>query len=313
MTWIFIALGGYFMNALAGIVDKFLLSEGRIGSPVLYAFFTSVASVFVIVIFPFGFVEWGPKAMSLAIVSGGLFVFGLVALYEAVRQTEVSRAAPLVGISTVGFVFITSMFFRLVSGGEIDLRGILAVLLLAAGSFLLAKEDDGRMRKGFLRSVLAAGALMAASLVLLKESYQASDFVSGFVWSRMGMFVTGISFLLLPMFRADILTHVEHVAKPTKRNVATGAFFFLNKGFGGLGAFLIAYAVSLGPITFVQALSGTQFAFLFLLVVPLSMRYPTIFRERLDQRELFRKLTAIMLLACGVALATTGGTLAGFL
>jgi hypothetical protein len=62
-------------------------------------------------------------------------------------------------------------------------------------------------------------------------------------------------------------------------------YFFLNKAFGGAGAFLIAYAVSLGPVTFVQGLNGTQFAFLFLLVVPLSLRYPHIFGERLDRAE----------------------------
>ena len=311
--WIVVALIGYFFSAVAGLFDKLLLSEGRIGSPVLYAFFTSLASVFAIVFLPFGFVLWNGSAVLVSLASGALFVSGLVALYESVKRTEVSRAAPLVGVSTVGFIFLVALTLRIGDGSTFEMRDVFALALLVFGSFLLAKDGWGKVDRTFVRSVLAAGALMAASLILLKESYQLSNFMSGFVWSRMGMFLTGLSFLLVPRFRHDIASRAEHISEPTKRNVSTSLFFFANKILGGLGAFLIAYAVSLGSVTFVQAMNGTQYAFLFLLAIPLSVRYPAIYGESMDRRDWFKKAAAIVFLACGVALAATSGRLAGFL
>lgn len=313
MTWIIVALTGYFFNALAGIFDKFLLSDGRIGSPVLYAFFTSLASIFAIVFLPFGFILWNGEAMLISLASGALFVFGLIALYEAVKRTEVSRAAPLVGIATVFFIFLVALVFQVGKGDFFALRDVFTLFLLVFGSFLLGKSSWDHIDRTFFRSVFAAGALLAASLILLKESYQLSNFMSGFVWSRMGMFATGLSFLLFPLFRNDIFARAEHMATPTRRNISTSIFFFSNKLLGGAGAFLVAYAVSLGSVTFVQALNGTQFAFLFLLAIPLSMRYPDIFGESMNRREWLSKGAAIVLLASGVALAATSGRLSGFL
>lgn len=313
MSWILIALSGYFFNALAALFDKFLLSEGRIGSPVLYAFYTSIVSLFALVLLPFGFVFAIPKVMFLGFFSGFLFLLGLVAFYEAVKRSEVSRAAPLVGVSVVGFLFLVSLLLGFSSGQLFHMTDVLALGLLIAGSFALAKHGGSRRDPKFVRFVLVAGALMAASLIVLKETYSISNFSSGFVWSRLGMFLTGMSFLLFPLFREQIFSGSERHAKPTKRNFGTAAYFFLNKAFGGAGAFLIAYAVSLGPVTFIQGLNGTQFAFLFLLVIPLSFRYPHIFGERLDRVGILEKVFGIVLLALGVFLAASSGSLKGFL
>jgi len=313
MTWILVALAGYFFNAVAALFDKFLLSDGRIGSPALYAFYTSLVSLFAIVLLPFGFVFLIPKAVFLGFFSGFLFLLGLVAFYEAVKRSEVSRAAPLVGVAVVSFLFLVSLLLGLSSGNLFHVTDVLALGLLIAGSFALAKHSGVKRDPQFVRYVLVAGALMAASLIVLKETYALSNFASGFVWSRIGMFLTGMSFLLFPFFREQLFSGAKQHTKPTKRNAGTAMFFFLNKAFGGAGAFLIAYAVSLGPVTFIQGLNGTQFAFLFLFVVPLSIRYPHIFGERLDRAGIVEKVFGILLLALGVFLAASSGSLKGFL
>lgn len=313
MSWILVALSGYLFNALAALFDKFLLSEERIGSPALYAFYTSLVSLFAVVLIPFGFVFAIPKAMFLGFFSGFLFLLGLVAFYESVKRSEVSRAAPLVGVSVVGFLFLVSLLLGISSGQLFHVTDVMVLGLLVAGSFALSKHTGSKRDPLFARYVLVAGALMAASLIVLKETYVLSNFSSGFVWSRLGMFLTGMSFLLFPLFREQIFSGGERHAKPTKRNFGTATYFFLNKAFGGAGAFLIAYAVSLGPVTFIQGLNGTQFAFLFLLVIPLSFRYPHIFGERLDRIGLVEKVFGIMLLSLGVFLAASSGNLKGFL
>lgn len=313
MTWIFIALGGYFFNALAALFDKLLLSDDRIGSPALYAFFTSLVSLFALVLLPFGFVFVIPNAIFLGFVSGFLFLLGLIAFYEAVKRSEISRVAPLIGVSIIGFLFAATVVRGFFTGCECDAVSIIALLLLAAGSFFLAKPKKGIYDPNLVRFVLLSGALMAASLVVLKETYLISNFATGFFWSRMGMFLTGMSLLVFPALRTQIFSGGDRHAKPTKRNVATATLFFMNKTFGGLGAFLIAYAVSLGPVTFVQGLNGAQFALVFLLAVPLSIRYPEIFREETDRNTIIQKTAAIILIALGIALVATSGKLSGFL
>ena len=313
MTWIFIALGGYFFNALAALFDKLLLSDNRIGSPALYAFFTSLVSLFAVVLLPFGFVFMLPDAVFLGVISGILFLLGLIAFYAAVKRSEISRVAPLVGVSVIGFLFVATIVRGVAAGYEYDAVSIIALLLLAAGSFFLAKPGKGAHDPKLVRLVLLSGALMAASLVVLKESYLLSNFATGFFWSRMGMFLTGMSLLAFPALRGQIFSGSDRHAKPTKRNAATATLFFMNKAFGGLGAFLISYAVSLGPVTFVQGLNGTQFALVFLLAIPLSIRYPEIFGEETDRNTIIQKTAAIILIALGIALIATNGQLSGFL
>lgn len=313
MTWIFIALSGYFFNALAALFDKLLLSDGRIGSPILYAFYTSIVSLFALVLLPFGFVFVLPKVVFLGFFSGFLFLLGLVAFYETVKRSEVSRAAPLVGVSVVGFLFLASLFLGVSSGQSFRLTDILSLVLLIAGSFALAKHSGAKRDPRFVWFVLVSGTLMAASLIVLKETYAVSNFQTGFVWSRLGMFLTGMSFLVFPFSRGQLFSGAKRHVEPTKRNAGTATLFFLNKAFGGAGAFLIAYAVSLGPATFVQGLNGTQFAFLFLLVVPLSFRYPHIFGERMDRAGIIEKVFGILVLSLGVFLAASSENLKGFL
>ena len=313
MTWILFALLGYFLNALASIFDKFLLSDGRIGSPLLYAFYTSIVSLFAVVLLPFGFLFEFGGVMFLGLLSGFLFLVGLVAFYEAVKRSEVSRAAPLIGVLVVGFLFLLSFPQGIGFGRSFQLTDILALGLLSAGSFALAKHGGRGRDPRFLHFVLVAGALMAASLVVLKQSYELSNFSTGFVWSRLGMFLTGLSFLFFPFFRRQIFSSSEPHAKPTKRNMGTALFFALNKVFGGAGAFLIAYAVSLGPVTFIQGMNGAQFAFLFLLIIPLSRRYPHIFHEKLDRVDMLEKIIGIFFLAIGVFLIASSGSLTYFL
>lgn len=301
------------MNALAALFDKVLLSDGRIGSPALYAFYTSLFSSFALVILPFGFVSLFPPAVFLGLFSGFLFLLGLIAFYEAVKRSEVSRAAPLIGVAIVVFVFLVSSVLSLCSGTGVDPMGVVALLLLSIGSLLLAKPSKGRRDPRFVRFVLLAGALMAASLIVLKETYLVSNFATGFVWSRMGMFFTGLGFLLVPALRDDILKRSEDHARPTKRNLATASIFVSNKIFGGLGAILISYAVALGPVTFVQGLNGTQFGFLLLLAIPLSSRFPHLFGEETGKRDIAAKVLAIAFLAVGVFIVAIGGNLKGFL
>jgi len=313
MSWILVALVGYSFLAFASVSDKFLLSEQRIGAPALYAFFTALTSLPVLTLVTFGFVLFVPSAFAAGVLSGFLFLYGLLGSYLAIKRSEVSRAAPLVGVATVGVLFLLSMSSAVLSGKVVRLTDILALGLLAGGATVLATGGRGVSGPGFVRYVVISGALFAVSLVALKESYILSNFATGFVWSKLGIVHAGFSLFLFPSFRKDILSGHDRFEKPVKRKLGTAAFFFLNQGFGGFGTLLVSYAVSLGPATFVQGMEGVRYGIVFLLAMILSARFPSIFREHISHRETVRKIFAIILLALGVWFVAAGGGLESFL
>ena len=148
---------------------------------------------------------------------------------------------------------------------------------------------------------------MGLSVLLLKEGYTHTNFQSGIVWSRLGMTLGGLLLLLIPKFREQIFAQFRGFFHRGARARSTGALFVLNKTTAGIAALLISYATFLGSVSFVQALSGMQYVFILLMMLPLSFRYPTIFGERLFFWDWFQKAMAVLIIGAGLWLATMSG------
>ena len=125
------ALLGYFFAALCSVFDKYLLSD-RIPVPAVYAFFVSLFSLIPMVLIPFGFEYSNWYATWTLLLSGVLFVYGLVALYTAVKEHEISRVAPLVGTATSLVAFL-AVFFSFSADEPVNILYIGALALLIIG------------------------------------------------------------------------------------------------------------------------------------------------------------------------------------
>ncbi len=77
-----------------------------------------------------------------------------------------------------------------------------------------------------------------------------------------------------------------------------GANELINLG-GGLSA---RYALTLAPLSLVQAITSTTTLFVFLFGVALSLFFPALGREELSAGELARKGISAALIGAGVAL-----------
>lgn len=311
MTWIIVAIISYFFGAVAALLDKVLLS-GRISSPSVYAFFVSLFSLFALLFIPFGFQWYGSVPTLVFLLSGALFLYGLLAMYTAVQKSEISRVAPLVGtIMALTALFV--YFFPL--GGDISRVltiswvQFLAFSLLVGGGILITIDFPLRKKENISPWAVVAGICMALSLLLLKYGYHQYDanFESGFVWSRIGMFFGGMSLFLVPRFRKQIFSGLQNQGVASTQNTKTGLLFLANKVSGGSAAFLMNYATFLGPVTFIQALSGVQFIFLLILAWITSTQYPHIFEERFGMVQWIQKGVAIMLIVCGMWLSVMSG------
>jgi len=306
MHWLTFALAGYFFNAVTAIFDKFLLA-GRIKEPVVYAFFVSILSLFAIVLVPFGYQSIPWQTSVVFVISGMLFLYGLVAFYNAVKRSEISRVAPLVGITISVIAGVASLAFGPAAYVTLSPGHFFSLLLLLAGAFLIAFDLPLKENDALMKSTLLSGALMALSLLFLKTGYRNADFVNGLLWSRLGFIVGGFSLFIIPEYRRIILENTRTLSSSNRRDVSTGALFILNKIFGAAASFLLTYAAFLGPVTFIQALNGVQYAFVLVLTIPLAMRFPKIFEEKLYFWDWFQKGIAIIFIALGMWLAVDQG------
>ena len=308
MLWIVIAVLSYFLSAVVAVLDKFLLS-GRIASAAMYAFLMALFSSFVVVLIPFGVQWYGRYPVGLAIISGFLFLYGLVAFYAAAKQSEIAKVAPLVGVVVAVASFIITSEMRLYRGESIGMSPevLLAFALLIGGAFLISFDLPLRKTDRVPFLAVVSGVLFAVSIVILKLSIVEMNFVNGYFWSRAGMFLSGFSLLLIPIFRREILAASSSFSKPHPQHALTGFLFVANKVSGGIAAFLLAYAVSIGPLSLVHALNGVQFAFVFLLSLLLSFFFPKVYGEKLALNDWIQKACALVLNILGIWLLSVNG------
>ncbi len=326
MFWIFAAIGGYFATALSSVVDKFLVSD-RIEKPAAYIFFLTIFSLVSFGLAPFGLSFLSLWILAVFFLSGIFFSWSLLFLYRAFQIGEVSKILPLVGIFAALISIIPSIV-RSVLSGEIPTMGLLAFSLLLGGAAFLSvsgPEGETYSRKNVGLSLLS-GAFLALFYFLLKLGEgSGANFVSGLVWSRFGVFLGGLSFLLVPSYRRDIIEFSLHVIVPSIRNswrtiffpwrreagkFPTWTIFIGGKSLGGIGALLIVFATyqAEASVAIVQALVGVQFAAAFLLALLLSKRFPAIFEERISSFGWVLKIAAFFLISIGAWLAAKGGS-----
>src|SRR3989344_6016449 len=135
MMWLFVALGAYLCFSITTVLDKFILSNKQLPSPVSYAFYSGMVEGFAFLLIPFGFAWPGANSALLALFSGALFVVALLFLFNAIIRFEASKVAPIVGSALSVFLFMLSFTredFRL-SGFEIT-----AFALLVLGGVLIS-------------------------------------------------------------------------------------------------------------------------------------------------------------------------------
>lgn len=304
MNYLVIAILAYFLVAIEVILDKFLISSKRVSHPVVYAFYSGILTGFVLFMIPLP--KFHPiEAMQVIarIASGIIFVYGILSLFFAINKSEASRVMPVVGaiIPIVTFV-ISGIFFQ----ERLTSWQIWGVLTLIAGGLLISFDIPLKINKkkffhGFYFSILA-GVLLAIEASLFKYFSHSDNFVNVFVWTRFGVVIGALSFLLMPKWRGIIFKSFRGAPHKKAENQMTGFLFVLNKILGGIGSILTKMAISLGSVTIVNALVSTEYVFILLLGLVFSVRFPRIFQEKEDLLNIFQKVFSIIIISLGVVL-----------
>ncbi len=294
MNWFIISVVSYFFNALAAIVDKFLLKKD-IPYPVVYAFYVSLMGGAVIFLIPFGFSWPGLYFFFLAMIAGISFTFAVLLFYIILQKGDVSKVAPAIGGMIPVFILILA---GIILGENLAVKQIIGFFVIVLGSFLISKERSyGKSfsSKTILFSVLSSF-LFALSYVLTKVVYVNHSFVSGLIWRGLGSVLGGLLLLGMVQNRRRVI----HALRDSK--IQTGFLFFFGQGVAAIAFVLLNYAFSLGPIALVNALIGIQYFFLFLMVILLSKKYPNVLKETLAGQKVFMKILGLIILSSGIFL-----------
>jgi len=321
--WLFITISSYFLNAGVYVADKFLLSK-KIHSSIVYAFYVGLWSVgnFILLFFDPYFPK--PTILLLDLLAGFFFLFTLVFWYKALHQSEATRVVPIVGALTPVFAFIFSFIFL---DAKLDTQSLAAFIVLIAGGLLISikrtkihlisqvfeRTKDilgnvvGRVsaearptRRLIINSALAA-ACFAAYYVYIKYIYShtGQPFLGAFAWSRLGSFLGVLAILLVPSWRLLIKQSRTHEKQSPKQIV----FFFLVRFVAAMAFIMLNWAVSLGTnVALINALQGTQYVFLILLVLVLAKKYPGMLDEELGHGVILQKILGIILVMLGLYL-----------
>jgi drug/metabolite transporter (DMT)-like permease len=296
MTWLIIALAGYFLLALVSSLDKFLLSGG-IPNPKAYAFYIGLLGMLAFVAAPFGFYIPSIEIIIIALVSGFIFIWALYVFYSALAKGEASRIVPIVGgLSPIFVLILSTIFLKELLGGT----QIAGFIFLVAGGLSLSltrKKGHEEFIKN-IRLVIIAAILFAVASVTIKYVYDATGFINGFLWARLG----GLLFIILMILPKNVRRQI--FAAPAKAGTKLSGVYLTTIALGAAASILIQYAVSLGSVSLVTAAQGTEYAFLFLILAIFSRKFPQIFKEHLRGQTLLQKIFGIMLVAAGLIFLT---------
>ncbi len=291
MLWLFLVLIAYFLNAVSTLISKWLLIKS-IPEPVVFTFYIGVLNLVAILLIPFGFHFSALTDIFTALFSGVFFGLGFYFLARALRIDQASQVAPMVGGLQPIFVLLFAFWFlpERLSQGE-----YVGILLLILGSLVMAYEfSRRRMFTEGLKDIILSSVFFGLSYALLKLVYLQQGFISGFVWSRIGTFLLVVVLAALPGNWHKIRNNLRGTGEKVK------GIFVLAQILGAVSFLIIAYAISLGPVTIINALQGIQYAFLFLLVVILARRKPYLLDEPLSKKIIVQKSLAIVLIIVGL-------------
>src|SRR6056297_1075101 len=160
MEAILIAISAYFLFAVTNLIDKYIVTQAA--PPKVYAFIVGAFSGLVLLLVPFGYLEFVSLHLTaIALLSGISRTFALFLLYLALQEFDASKIVPAVGGALPIFTFIfTSILFGSI---ELNFYHIAALVLLIGGTVLITLEKKKELVFKSLFLAISAALLFSLS------------------------------------------------------------------------------------------------------------------------------------------------------
>ncbi len=299
MSWLFYAFSGPVLWAVSVHLDKYLVDRYfKDSSVAVLLVFTAFVGL---VLLPFiAFYE--PRALRLPPVTvgvmtlSGLLYMGAMFFYlQALQSEEASVVAPYFQTAPL---FAYALAY-VVLGETLTRTQLVGGALIVSGALLLSLRRGRRrvaVRARLALLMMACALSLAVSALIFKALSIRDDFWPTTFWMFVGEAVFGAGLLSVARYRGEFMRLVRVHTVPLL--TVNGANEMINLG-GGLGA---RYALTLAPLSLVQAIGSTTTLFVFVFGTVISAVAPGAARENLSPRNLAQKAAAAVLICGGVAL-----------
>jgi drug/metabolite transporter (DMT)-like permease len=285
---------------LVNIADHFLISkysqkekERSSGGLVLFSSLIGIFIAFIIFLFVpnvFNIPLWDKL---LLFVCGILTVVWTILYLFSLEIEDTSAVIPwFLSVPVFGYIlgyfFLgeTLTFWQLVGSGIIFLGLILISFDFEAGKKWLKGKHVFYM---FFACIAIAVAGIIFKYVTVVDNFWVSSF-----WEYFGLGISGLLiFLFIPHYRESFL-HMNRTAGHVIFTVNT-----VSEIISVIGNFLTNFALLLAPVAMVFMVGSFQPAMVLLLTIVGTKFFPHIIKEDLSQKNLFPKITAIIIMIIG--------------
>jgi drug/metabolite transporter (DMT)-like permease len=296
LNGIVLAILAHSLIGLSLVWDKVLLQKRETQNLLSYVFWLGAISVFGLILIAFGFKMPALKIAGVAFAAGLLDLIASYFYYAALKRGEASdELAAMGGFAPVATVLFAFWLLKTPTGGNWA-----GFLLLTAGGFLMFFAERVPLRKMVPLIVLAAGGFGLMN-VLQKIAFDATNFVSGYVFFTFGTFIGSMALLVPPSWRKQVLESSEKAPPKSK------FWYMVNRFVAGVGSFLVVFAISRAHPSVVQAISGVRYVIIFIGAYLITRFRPSWFRENFSGRAMAFKVIGTGLVVVGLVLTAMHG------
>lgn len=294
--WFIVIVLAYFFFSLSSLGDKLILN----GTPKAnsYTFYTSVASLFVLLILPFVGLALPPATVFIWIIADALvYILGLYTMYCVLEKSDVSSVITTIGAIQPIFIFILTCLFW---GGQIITgKNFLAFALLLLGSYIISFKKNKKVQNKYLAITILSSLLFSLDYAFLKVIYSNLPFLQGFIWTRIFL----AFFALLMLFNKNNRKEIFRKENLSNKKIELiFVYTYLSSGAANILQNFAIFLVPIGLLPIINAMRGVQYVFLFVLTLLFSIFLPKVFKERVSKTIIIQKVSSIIIIAIGLAL-----------
>jgi len=304
MSWILLAAGGQFVNAIVALLDKYIVSDSTaLPRPFVYAFYSCLITGGWVIIYALGVLPGASalgvpqfadvqmptiQVVGMAFLAAYTFFMALVSMYTGLKDADASDVLPVIGAVSAVSTFGMSYLFL---NATVSPNFIWGILLLALGTLLVSQLE---FSKTVILHSVHSGLFFALHYIALKGLFLETSFSDGFFWSRIAFVFFALSLLLVP-------TYLEKITQQTKQTTKKGGMLVLGaKLLAGIAAFMLLKATDLGDVSVVQALDGLKYVFIVVFSLLFGRLIPIAAGENTyDAKSLVRKALYVAVISIG--------------
>lgn len=296
MNWVIVSLLSTLLFAFVTILDKRLVA---VEFPSVRAFnvifgllqFYVAAVAFSAVIPLVGFD--GGSGIPWATASGVLWAVALTLFFHGLRLEEASRATPIQMTAPVFTAVVSVAFFDEV----LNLGQWAMILVVVVGAALVnARPEGGRIRSVHGRALVLLSASAAVMAMAFIATDQATDRMN--VWAVQAWRAPSMGTMLLALsLRPAVVAELRTVVRKPRAM----ALMYLTEGLmAPVAALTFVWAVSLGPVALVSAVTSSRPLFVLMIGTALSTPLWNVLHEQVDRETIGLKVIAIAMVIGGV-------------